>query len=101
MDVLARDKPKKVDDWAARFPTHTADVAEVIRRIVAKKDGFLSGTHHFSSKERDPESADGSRPYTKHSISKIIAEILGASTDHLTPDSDPPSGGAARPKDCE
>lgn len=102
-DVLAQDQRKTVDDWAARFPTHTADVAEVVRRVVVTGagggGGFLSGVQHFSSKERDPE--QGTRPYTKYAIVKIIGEIMGKSTDHLKPDPDPPAGGAARPKDCE
>lgn len=96
-DVLASPaKVKKVDDWAARFPTHTADVGEAIRRAVVKG---LGGTQHFSSKERD--AARGGRPFTKYSIVRMIGEILGKPTDNLTPDPEPPAGGAARPKDCE
>jgi S-adenosylmethionine synthetase len=103
-DVLAPDKPKRVDDWSARFPTHTADVGEVIRRVVARgfKEGgaFLSGTHHFSSKERTGGVEGAGRPHTKYSLSMLIGAILGKPTDHLAPDPDPPAGGAARPKDC-
>lgn len=105
-DVLAGpDKPKRVDDWSARFPTHTADVAEVLRRVVvagglggaAGGAAFLSGTHHFSSKERQ---ADG-RAHTKYTLSLMIGGILGRPTAHLASDPNPPAGGAARPKNCE
>ncbi len=102
-DVLAPEKAKRVDDWSARFPTHTVDVAEVIRRVVARGSlrqgggGFLSGVHHFSSKEKG---ADG-RAHTKYTLSKMIGEVLGKPTEHLTPDLAPPAGGAARPKDCD
>lgn len=104
-DVLAQTTTKKIDDWAARFPTHTADVAEVVRRVVVKaagggggEGGFLSGVQHFTSKERDPEEA---RPYTKYKICKLIGEIMNKPTTHLAPDQNPPAGGAGRPKDCE
>jgi nucleoside-diphosphate-sugar epimerase len=106
-DALAGPRTR-VDDWSARFPTHTGDVAEVLRRVVAggfqgttqdKPGAFLSGIHHFSSKER--QQADG-RPHTKFTLSRMIGEILGKPTDHLEADPNPgAAGGAARPKDCE
>ncbi len=107
-----KDKAKKrQDDWAARYATHTGDVARVLAAMVGKalqqqqqKVGeALQGIFHFSSKEKCGEregGKNGGRAYTKYTISLLIGEILGQSTEHLEPDPDPPRG-APRPKDCK
>ena len=110
---------KKIDDWATRYATHTGDVARVLAAMVGRalqqqqrqqqeedgEGGALKGIFHFSSKEkcsggREEGGREGGRAYTKYSISLLIGEIFGESTDHLEPDPEPPKG-APRPKDCE
>ena len=59
-----------MDDWSARFPTCTTDVAAVISQLITRRfevDGTFCGTYHFSSKEvRAP-----GQPYTKFTISQV------------------------------
>ncbi len=97
-DVLNAGTQKKVDDWAVRFATHTADVARVMEALVQKAlaGEAVHGTIHYSSKERQPNGA----PFTKFNICMLVGEILGQDTSHLLPDSEPPKG-ALRPKDCK
>lgn len=90
-DVLS-GKEKKVDHWAIRFPTHTADVAAVLRQMaeyrIAHPD--FRGTCHWS----------GNESFTKYEMAVVIGELLCQSTDYLVPDPNPASG-APRPKNCQ
>jgi dTDP-4-dehydrorhamnose reductase len=80
-------KPLAVDDWGQRYPTFVDDVAVVCRQMA---DRQLAGVWHLCGNER----------YTKFQQARIIGEVLGLSTAHLTPDPAQPSG-APRPRDCE
>ena len=86
VDEVRAGKPVKVDDWAARYPIFTDDLAVLIRQIAESR---LSGTFHWCGAER----------LTKYGQAVAIGEALGVSTAHLTPNAEPPAG-APRPRDC-
>lgn len=110
--AMAKDSSgeKMVDDWSVRYPTHVKDVASVLRQIVEKRlqeegnsdtsttstSSIWKGTHHWSSNEEQLPGV----PWTKYTITKVIAQILRLPTDHLKPDSGAPAGAAPRPQDC-
>jgi dTDP-4-dehydrorhamnose reductase len=80
-----------MEHWATRYPTHTADVAAVLRQMVAHKathSGF-SGIFHWS----------GSEAMTKYDMALAFAPLLSFSPSRLVADPHPPAG-APRPKDC-
>jgi dTDP-4-dehydrorhamnose reductase len=81
----------KLDHWATRYPTHTADVAVVCRQLVEahQRQPDLGGAFHWS----------GDEPMTKYDMGLAMAPILGVSADLIEPDATP-SPGAPRPKDC-
>jgi dTDP-4-dehydrorhamnose reductase len=91
--ILARDvrdpRPKLVEHWATRFPTHADDVAVVCRQIVLRRieDPGLAGIFHWR----------GGEALTKYEMAVEIARALGLSAAHLSPDDRPPAG-APRPK---
>jgi len=65
----------QVDAISARFPTHTGDVAVVIRQLIERRftvDPSFSGTWHWSSKEE----ATSGEPYTKFTIAKVTLVVL-------------------------
>eukprot|EP01105_Mastigella_eilhardi_P004468 TRINITY_DN1596_c0_g1_i2.p2 TRINITY_DN1596_c0_g1~~TRINITY_DN1596_c0_g1_i2.p2 ORF type:complete len:321 (+),score=98.11 TRINITY_DN1596_c0_g1_i2:324-1286(+) len=79
-----------VDNWATRYPTHTADVALVVRQLIERRlaqPGFC-GTFHWSSEEA----------MTKFDMARQMAPLLNFNPSLLTPDDKPPTG-ATRPKD--
>lgn len=88
----------KIDDYAHRFPTNTADVGRVCRDLCklyldpANADRELPRTLHFSSE-------DG---MTKWDIVKIFSEIMGLPLDGLEPfkPSEEPTDAVKRPYDC-
>ncbi len=91
-DVVSADGQEVIlDDWAARYPTYTEDVAVVLRQLVQHRQNQpgLYGTFHWS----------GDEPMTKFGIGKVISETLGLSSDNLVPNPDPPPG-TPRPRDC-
>lgn len=85
-------KPKKLDHWAARYPTFTDDVAIVIRQIVERKRraADFGGVYHWSGDER----------LTKYEMALAIAKIWGIDASHISPDPSEPAG-APRPRDCQ
>lgn len=85
------DERLAMEDWATRYPTHTADVADVLRQMVAHKLAHpdFRGTFHWS----------GDEPLTKYGMALAFAPLLGFDPARLVPDATPPSG-APRPKDC-
>lgn len=94
--VLARnmldappDGPLPMEHWATRYPTHTADVAEVLRQIVARRLAVPSfcGTYHWS----------GGEPMTKYAMALAFAPHLGFDPTRLVPRPERPSG-APRPQ---
>ncbi|PGH09816.1 dTDP-4-dehydrorhamnose reductase [Blastomyces parvus] len=87
----------KMDDWAIRYPTHTADVGRVCRDIAVK---YLSGGAaelktlprilQFSSEDR----------MTKYQICQKLAEILGLPLPGMIPVKEGPKPGEVqRPYD--
>lgn len=82
-----KSNPLILDDWAMRYPTHVADVADVLAQIVKKR---LVGTFHWS----------GSEPMTKLDMGRVTAELLGVDTALLKGSGAPANGSEPRPKDC-
>ncbi len=87
----AQKTPLAFDDWATRYPTHTDDVAFVLRQMVEYRLAHpdFHGTFHWS----------GSEPFTKFGMGLAIARLLDLDPTILQPDARPPSG-APRPRDC-
>ncbi|MEI7900273.1 MAG: SDR family oxidoreductase [bacterium] len=80
-----------MENWATRYPTHTGDVATVLRQMVAHKltHPDFSGIFHWS----------GHEPRTKYGMACVLARVLPFDPARLAPDSTPPVG-APRPQDC-
>lgn len=81
---------QKTDNWAVRYPTYVGDVARVIHGISEHRvnhPGFY-GTYHWS----------GNEAFTKYTMARVIAKIIGISGECVQPDDGPPAG-APRPKD--
>jgi dTDP-4-dehydrorhamnose reductase len=74
----------ELDAVALRFPTWTRDVAEALRFVLERG---VSGVVHYSSL----------REGTRYSWTREVAEVLGASADHLTPSAGVVPRGARRP----
>ncbi len=83
--------PVRLDNWAVRYPTHTADVASVIRQMTLRRlSGHpLDGVFH----------ASGNEPHTKYTLGLLMARILGVAPEAVRPD-DAPTSGAPRPHDA-
>ena len=66
------------DDVAARYPTHTEDVAGVINSILNYRadGGELSGIFHFS----------GDESFTKYQMALVMADMLGIERECISPD---------------
>jgi len=81
-----------MEHWATRYPTHTADVALVLRQMIERRlaDSNFKGIFHWS----------GDEPMTKYEMALVFAPLLGFDPARLVPDARPPSDGAPRPKDC-
>jgi dTDP-4-dehydrorhamnose reductase len=80
-----------MEHWATRYPTHTRDVAAVLRQMVSRKlahPGF-SGIFHWS----------GAEAMTKYDMALAFAPLIGFDPARLIADATPPAG-APRPKDC-
>ena len=80
-----------MEHWATRYPTHTGDVAAVLRQMVAHRlaNPAFSGIFHWS----------GNESMTKYDMACAFAPLLSFDTARLVPDNAPPAG-APRPKDC-
>ncbi len=80
-----------MEHWATRYPTHTSDVAAVLRQMTELRlaGGSLDGIFHWS----------GDEPMTKYDMARAFAPLLGFDPARLVPDAAPPPG-APRPKDC-
>lgn len=95
---LGPSDPKiKVDDWALRYPTNTADVGRVCRDLAALYLGAenegreLPRVLQFSSEDR----------MTKWEIVEAFAEIMGLPVERMerfVPEE--PGDGVVRPYDC-
>jgi len=89
-DALLKHRGGTFDDIAARYPTHTEDVAGVIDGILSRREKgkMLSGIYHFSGDER----------FTKYEMALVMADFMGIERECLSPDKKG-SGGADRPAD--
>lgn len=87
-DLLA-GKCGGVDNWATRYPTHTADVAAVIWQLIEHRaaDPAFGGICHWS----------GDEPFTKYGMAQVFCDILGVARESISPYDAPPPG-APRPK---
>lgn len=83
----SKSNPIILDDWSVRYPTHVADVADILAQLVAKK---LAGTWHWS----------GSEALTKLDMGRLAAEKLGFDTRLLVGSGESANGSEPRPKDC-
>ena len=81
-----------MSNYELRYPTSVKDIAMVCRQIAERRleDGTFSGIWHWRSDDK----------LSKYQMVKIMGEIFGLSTQHITAD-DNPSPGAKRPFDCE
>lgn len=88
---LIDKQTQEVDHWAVRSPTSTQDIAGAIEKMLELKlnDIELSGIYHFSGQE----------VMSKYQMLLVLGEMLGYSTQHLSPISSPKDS-AKRPKDC-
>ena len=87
----------KMDDWAIRYPTNTADVARVcvdVAKLYTTSSGNdLPAILQFSSEDR----------MTKYEITQSFAEIMGLPIDGIVADKEggkPGPDGTLRPYDC-
>ena len=89
LGLLRPDAPRALvlDDWATRYPTHVADVAEVLAQIVRRR---LAGTFHWS----------GPEPLTKLEMGRAAAGLLGVDAARLVGSGAPANGSEPRPRDC-
>jgi len=83
--------PVRLDHWAVRYPTHTADIASVICQMTRRRLAGhpLAGVFH----------ASGNEPHTKYTLGLLMARILGVAAAAVRPD-DAPAPGAPRPQDA-
>lgn len=81
--------PVVEDHWAVRYPTYVGDVAQTLRNWLPTL-GNSAGIYHFS----------GSEALTKFEMLTRMGNNLNLSTDHITPNSEPPSG-APRPQNSQ
>jgi dTDP-4-dehydrorhamnose reductase len=84
--LVMKGTPAVVDDWAIRYPTLTTDVAHVVVGMLAHNERLRGRVCHWSANEA----------LTKYAMAALIGQMLGFSTDHLTPDTTPSS---SRPRD--
>ncbi len=82
-----RTAPLVLDDWATRYPTHVADVADILAQIVRRR---LAGTFHWS----------GAEAMTKLDMGRAAAALLGVDAALLKGSGAPANGSEPRPKDC-
>jgi S-adenosylmethionine synthetase len=87
----AAGRPLAMDHWSVRYPTHTADVALVLRQLVERRlrDPGFRGIFHWS----------GDEPMTKYGMALAVAALLDLASDNVTPTTGP-GPGAPRPRDC-
>lgn len=83
--LLTNDQPKKLDNWATRFPTHVEDVSQALMKFVnhcRDSGGWHPGLFHFSGRE----------PLTKYEMAQIMAQKLSVPADHLVSVDEAPPG---------
>lgn len=85
--AVQKRSPVVLDDWAIRYPTHVADVADILAQMVSRR---LVGTYHWS----------GLEPFTKYDMGLEIARQIGSDPALLRRSGAPANGSEPRPKDC-
>ncbi|GAA5961836.1 hypothetical protein JCM3765_004090 [Sporobolomyces pararoseus] len=97
LKAAKKEKAAKMDDWAARYPTNTQDIARVLADLTelsSKKP--LPAILQFSAQER----------FTKFEISQIFARshspplVLDEEEWFVRDSAGPQPGDTIRPKDC-
>ena len=80
-----------MEHWATRYPTHTDDVAAVLRQIVTRRltNPEFKGVFHWS----------GNEPMTKYDMACAFARVLPFDVTRLVADPAPPQG-APRPQNA-
>ena len=94
---LLNHQRQEVDDWAARRPTSTRDVAKAIAQMIERQQSMLgvqngqalAGIYHFSAEQT----------FTKYQMLVRLGQLLGISHQHLQPNATP-TDCAKRPQDC-
>lgn len=76
-----------LDDWATRYPTHVAEVADILVQMARRRP---AGIYHWSGRE----------PLTKLDMGRVAAGILGLDAGLLKGSGAPANGSEPRPKDC-
>ncbi|MCD6393191.1 MAG: SDR family oxidoreductase [Planctomycetes bacterium] len=86
---LLAGREQKFDNWSTRYPTHTGDVAFVLRQIIEHKrnNPTFGGICHWS----------GNEAYTKFRMAQVISDIMNIPKQNVT-GQDTPAPGAIRPK---
>ena len=86
---LLTPKEQTFDNWSTRYPTHTGDVAFVLRQMIEhkKNDPTFGGICHWS----------GNEAYTKFMMARVICDIMSIPRQNVT-GQDTPAPGAIRPK---
>ncbi len=81
--LLIRQK-QKIDNWSTRYPTHTNDVAFVLRQIIEYKinNPIFSGICHWSNNE----------PYTKYEMACIMCDIINVPRYYIEQVNNPVQG---------
>ena len=89
--LLLDSRPQRVDHWAIRAPTSTADIANAIAKLIQRQlhAADVSGIYHFSA----------TQTMTKYQMLLSLGELLGIDTAHLLPEPTPMDS-AKRPQDC-
>ena len=80
-----------MEHWATRYPTHTADVAAVLKQIITHRQTHpdFNGIFHWS----------GNEPMTKYDMACAFAQVLFFDVTRLVADPAAPKG-APRPKNA-
>lgn len=87
LDMRRDAQPRVFDDWAVRYPTHVADVAEILLPLARQ---HLAGTFHWS----------GPAPLTKFDMAVRVASLVGVDLARLRRSGAPANGSEPRPQDC-
>mmetsp|Transcript_28797 Transcript_28797/g.51510 ORF Transcript_28797/g.51510 Transcript_28797/m.51510 type:complete len:300 (-) Transcript_28797:81-980(-) len=93
-NVMRKDTAAKLDDWGKRYPTLVDDVAQCMSKMIeyeAVRKGSLTGIWHCGCT---------AEVFTKFAVAKLMGEVLGLPTSHLSGDPNPPAG-APRPHDTK
>ncbi|MGN0853621.1 MAG: dTDP-4-dehydrorhamnose reductase family protein [Kiritimatiellia bacterium] len=86
-ETYSKSRPLILDDWATRYPTHVADVADILAQIAVRR---LAGTFHWS----------GDEAMTKLDMGRVVAGQMGIDASLLKGSGAPANGSEPRPKDC-